>query len=507
MVANEQGGARRQLTANAPVGFDAFEQFFDAIPSPYMMLDTELRYVAANQAYLEATNSTPELLLGQNIFDVFPNDGAAGRDLKSSFMRVIESGKSDTLSYIHYAIPDATGETFEDRYWTAVHFPIFNEDGYVAYVVQNTVDVTELHNLRNSSVLPFRYAKIETDLIQRAQEAEEAHRALLAENNDFRRLFNQAPGMIAVLSGPEHVFTFTNEAYTRFIGGRRVVGETVRDALPEIDGQGFFEMLDGVYTSGNPVSINGARIVIQYTPNGPAEEAFLDFSYHPIFDHDGAVNGIFVQGMDRTESMKADQSRELLLRELNHRVKNLFSVAMSMVNMTARNATSPSEMAQILTGRLSALSHAHGMVMNEGGLEPDAGRIAFSELLRKVMAPHVGDGSRLEADGPPLMLGSKAATSLALVIHELATNAVKYGAFTAPGGSVSVHWTITAGEVAIRWREAGGPPIEGTPLPSGFGSRLARISVEGQLGGRLSFNWPKEGAQVDLAFPLDNAAI
>lgn len=484
------------------MAFDQYESLFRALPSPYMVLDTELRYVAANEAYAKATNTTIQELLGRKIFDLFPNDGESGRRLRDSFMRVIESGKPDTLAHIRYAIPRSDGSGFDDRYWTAVHLPLFNEDGYVAHIVQNTVDVTELHALRRNSFLPSFSSPVESALIRRAREAEEVHRALLEENKNFRRLFNQAPGMVAVLSGPNHVFTFTNEEYSRFIGSRRVVGKPVRKALPDLEGQGFFEMLDQVYETGKPVSMKGARVLLEQPHgNGPAEH-HMDFTYHPIFDAGGNVNGIFVQGLDRTEAVRAEHARDLMMRELNHRVKNLFTVAISMVNMTARNVASPSEMAEILVGRLSALSHAHGMVMHESGSPAEESRIGIEDLIRKILAPHSGDDeNRFACEGPFVSLGSKAATSVALVIHELATNAAKYGALSSPDGAIDIGWSCEDGTIHLIWKETGGPRIAGTPEPSGFGSRLARISVEGQLGGSLGFEWPPEGVVVTIRFP------
>lgn len=486
--------------------FRDYETLFQALPSPYMVLDTELRYVAANEAYAKATNKPVSELLGQKIFDLFPNEGESGRRLRDSFMRVIESGKPDTLTHIHYAIPRSDGR-LEDRYWTAVHFPLFNEDGYVAHVVQNTVDMTDLHKLRRNSFFPFFSSPVESALVRRAQEAEEVHRALLEENKDFRRVFNQAPGMVAVLSGPSHVFTFVNEEYSRFIGSRRVIGKPVRKALPEVEGQGFFEMLDRVYRTKKPVSMRGARVVLKQPHGNGAAEHHIDFTYHPIFDAEGAVTGIFVQGLDRTEAVQAERARDLMMRELNHRVKNLFTVAISMVNMTARNVASPSEMAEVLVGRLTALSHAHSMVMQESG-PAEHSHIGMEELIRKILAPHGGDDDdqRFACDGPVVALGSKAATSIALVIHELATNAAKYGALSSSEGAIDIVWECRDETIHLSWKETGGPRISGTPEPSGFGSRLARISVEGQLRGSLKFDWPPEGVIVSITFPEAAAA-
>src|SRR5690606_9212087 len=118
-----------------------FAQVFDALPSPYMLLDRNFCFVAANPAYCETTGRHVDDLLGSGLFDLFPNAGEAGRRLRASFERVLAEGESDTLAYLNYPIPGPDG-TMEERYWTAVHTPIKDAEGRVAYVLQNTVDVT-----------------------------------------------------------------------------------------------------------------------------------------------------------------------------------------------------------------------------------------------------------------------------------------------------------------------------------------------------------------------------
>jgi PAS domain S-box-containing protein len=154
-----------------------------------------------------------------------------------------------------------------------------------------------------------------------------AEQRLAAQAERQRRLFERAPGFIAVLRGPEHVFEFVNEAYIRLINGRRVIGRTVRDALPEIRGQGFFELLDQVYATGE-------RFVAEHVPvrlrrDGGVQERFLDFIYEPITSETGQVSGIFVEGHDVTEAhhaqeaLRANQRRQALLVELGDRFRDL----------------------------------------------------------------------------------------------------------------------------------------------------------------------------------------
>jgi two-component sensor histidine kinase len=488
-----------------------FEDVFHVLPSPYMVLDRELRYVATNIAYCDTVDRTSDELYGKKLFDMFPSVDANGQRLRLSLERVLETGKPDTLAFISYSIPVATakGGGFEERFWTAIHVPILDEEGDVAFIVQKTTDVTDLHRLREASFFPFRSAGA-TDLLKRAQEAEKAHKALSEENSDFRRLFKQAPGLIAVMTGPNHVFSFVNDAYSEFVGGRDVVGMTVREALPDLESQGFFEMLDTVFATGKPKMESGARVMLTNIAGGAPVEAYLDFSFQPLFDSDGKPSGIFVQATDRTVHVKAEEARELLVRELNHRVKNLFAVAMSMVNMTARHVQSPEQMASVLTGRLNALSQAHSLAMSE---RPDLGdkRILLSDLIDKILAPHVVEGvpegsSSLRRAGPDVWLGNKAATSMALVLHELSTNAAKYGAVSVAGGNLAIEWSVQDSHLALHWLEHGGPSLEGPPAKNGFGTRLARISVEGQLGGKIDVQWLPTGVSISITAPMDRLA-
>lgn len=133
------------------VGPIDFENIFDRIPSPYMMLDRQLRYAAANRAYLEVVGRGWDELEGVQIFDAFPADGESRKTLEESLLRARDSGKIDVLPLIHYAIqrPQALGGGFEDRLWSATHTPIAGSNGETAYILQHTQDVTEIQRLKD----------------------------------------------------------------------------------------------------------------------------------------------------------------------------------------------------------------------------------------------------------------------------------------------------------------------------------------------------------------------
>lgn len=474
-----------------------FQAIFEALPSAHMLLDRDLRYVAANKAYERSTMRRREELIGQYIFDLFPNEGEGGRRLAASFNRVLETGKPDTLAYIPYDIPrpQSQGGGYETRYWTASHAPVLDGNGTVAYIIQNAVDVTDLVRLREAASLPFPARTGASELIEHAREVDEAHRELLAESDDFRRLFQQAPGFIAVLSGPDHVFTFANDAYLKLIGRRDIIGMEVRAALPEIEGQGFMEMLDEVYSKGVERGASGASVMLRREAGLPLEQFYLDFSYAPIRDREGNVTGVFVQGMDRTEATLAGKRQALLLAELNHRVKNTLATVQSIAAQTLRTARDLPSAKRDFEGRIQALSRAHNLLSERQW--SDAGMRTLVENEMSAYSP-----GRYETNGHDIKLNPKAAIAVAMVLHELATNAAKYGALSGEAGKVRVVWHIHDDELHVDWGENGGPQVA-PPSHQGFGSRMIDRVVAGELGGVFDCQYPQAGFQCRLTIPAE----
>jgi PAS domain S-box-containing protein len=160
--------------------------------------------------------------------------------------------------------------------------------------------------------------------------------ALKAEQDRLRELFKQAPGFMAMLRGRDQVFELVNDAYLQLVGHRRdIVGKPVRQALPEIEGQGFFELLDKVYAGGKPFVGRNLRVELQRTPGSPIEERFVDLVYQPVTDKEGQVTGIFAEGYDVTERVQAEES----LRESEARFRNLADHAPVMVWVTEPDGT------------------------------------------------------------------------------------------------------------------------------------------------------------------------
>lgn len=146
-------------------------------------------------------------------------------------------------------------------------------------------------------------------LVTEISERARFERAIVEDRARLRQMFEQAPSFMALLSGPEHVFELTNTAYRQLIGHRDVLGLRVREGLPELAGQGFFELLDRVYASGEPYVGRGVKVLLQTTPDSPAEPRTLDFVYQPVRDGGGEVTGIFVQGVDISDRIAAEHAR------------------------------------------------------------------------------------------------------------------------------------------------------------------------------------------------------
>lgn len=207
------------------------------------------------------------------------------------------------------------------------------------------------------------------------------------------------------------------------------------------------------------------------------------------------------------ERTREEEQRTLLLRELNHRVKNVFALTNAVITMTARSATTPKEMAEALRGRLTALSRAHDLVRPALTDVKAEGSVSFRVILDDILlAYQVPDmPGRIRAVGDDLNIRGHAITNLALVLHELATNAAKYGALSVPEGHVEITWKRDAEALELNWREEGGPVVS-QPARSGFGTVLTQKSVEGQFGGTMRYDWDPKGLKVMLRLPLNAVA-
>ncbi len=208
---------------------------------------------------------------------------------------------------------------------------------------------------------------------------------------------------------------------------------------------------------------------------------------------------------EQTARLRALNARnELLARELDHRVKNLFGVVLSLIGLARRRTGSTVEVVDDISQRVHALARAHTVAVS-GAATGDTALGALLESLCEAYADAAG--ARVALSGPDCTVPANAVTPLALLIHELATNATKYGALSVPEGKISISWTKPqdGSALLLNWRETGGPAPHGQemmnqPAGSGFGTRMSLAAVR-QLGGTLEREWPASGAVVRLSVP------
>ena len=492
---------------------------FDASPNPYVLLTPDLHIAGCNEAYLAATSSQRDAIIGQPIFGAFTAGDSAEapeniRQVRESMERAIRTRSPDHLALVPVALrrPQANGElAFEDRLWSATHTPITDKAGQVVYLLQHTTDVTELEELRrlrarrNSSQSGQPEASaldvvVGGAVLRRAAEVQQANRELEFERRRLLELFMQAPGFIAVLDGPDHVFQMHNPAYGQLIGHREIMGKPVRDAMPELEGQGYFEFLDHVFQTGEPYEGRESRVQLQRVPGAALEEVFLNFIYQPIRDDAGKVVGIFVQGHDVTNDVRAAERQKLMIDELNHRVKNTLATVQSIAIQTARSHADPRAFAQSFQARLMSLSHTHDLLTRRHweGAE-------LRDVLRHETEAY--GPSRISLTGPAVHLDSAQALSLGMIFHELATNAAKYGALSVPEGRVMIDWSVADQHdrrLTLSWREADGPPVS-APERRGFGARLIERNLRHDLAGALETDYAPGGLVVNMSVSLDRS--
>jgi two-component sensor histidine kinase/PAS domain-containing protein len=317
----------------------------------------------------------------------------------------------------------------------------------------------------------------------------------------LRTMFQQAPGFVAVLQGPKHVFELINDAYSELIAHRDIVGKAVSEALPEVVGQGFVELLDEVLLTGQAFVARG-RPVNLTSENGELATRYLDFVYQPIMGAGDAPTGIFVQGHDVTEQKLAIEHKQLLANELNHRVKNTLATVQAIASQTLRGDDAVERARTAFSARLMALSRTQDILTTEQWQGAD-----LAKVISDALEPHAGGEDRFLVQGRRVRLAPRAATAMAMAVHELTTNAAKYGALSNPEGQVEVKWEIRGTDGAetlwLRWNETGGPPVE-APATRGFGSRLIERSLAMELGGEAQVVFAREGVICTIEAPLAN---
>lgn len=321
----------------------------------------------------------------------------------------------------------------------------------------------------------------------------EADRLQTYSRTAFRTILDSLPD-IAWSADPDGRITYANERWVKFTGlaEGQMDFDTVKDAFHPDDldqwRRNWLEALEHPEPYEAEYRLRSA-----------------DGSYRwvltralPVLDAEGRIESWFGSITDIDEGHRLSESRDLLARELAHRIKNIFAVLSGLVAMRSRANPALKQFADDITGSIHALARAQDFVRVPGSDR----RADLHVLLRALMEPYDAAGTdRVKVSGDGVKFGPRAATPLALVFHELATNAAKYGALSVEAGTIRIELHLDGDEVRIVWREAGGPPVETPPEHQGFGSRLIGSVVKSQLGGQIEQSWPATGLELSIALP------
>ena len=228
----------------------------------------------------------------------------------------------------------------------------------------------------------------------------------------------------------------------------------------------------------------------------------------PVKDKSGKLIERFVSLVDTTRYEQAREHAAMLIDELNHRVKNTLATVQSIVTQAVRNSSDPQTVRESIETRIAALSRSHDLL----GREKWQGA-GLHDLVVQMLEPFgVTDGhaERFTIEGENIRLSPKVALALGIAFHELATNAVKYGAFSNKAGTVSVEWTLEAKPdgrwLCLHWREKGGPPVT-LPTRKGFGSRVIERGLAHELGGKVDLDYQPEGVVCAIDMPAPQAVL
>jgi PAS domain S-box-containing protein len=410
----------------------------------YMVWGPELHFFY-NDAYIEVLGKKHPQALGRPLWQVWP-------ELESDFRQTIDAALLGTPAFFKETEMVLQRHGFDETTWFNVSIsPIRQEDGTVPGLWVTVVETTQ-------QVLAQRQRIAELDLL--------------------RNLFREAPGFMAIVRGPQHVFEIANQAYIDATGGRELLHKPIREALPELEGQGYYELLDQVYSTGEPYVAHGLPVKLKRGPEA-LEELLIDFVYQPIAGADDVVSGIFIQGSDVTEQYHAQQALEKKVQELNqadrrkdeflamlaHELRNPLApirAAAELLQMVKLDENRVHQTSQIISRQVY---HITGLVddlldvsrVTRGLIELDVTPLDISQIIADAIeqsTPLIRSrrhhlGMQLAAD-VGLVLGDK--KRLVQVVTNLLGNAAKY---MHNGGHILIRTEVRNADVLIQVSDEG----------------------------------------------------
>jgi PAS domain S-box-containing protein len=280
------------------------------------------------------------------------------------------------------------------------------------------------------------------------------------------------------------ILLFNNEAAEHFrVSPGEVVGRKLWDAFPRARDTGLGRLFVKTMESRETVRSETESVVFG--------GLWLAYRLFPLGD------GMGVVFRDITDRRRAEAQRDLLMKELEHRIKNTLTIVQSIANQTFRQSGLDPAVQQAFAARLVSLGNIHAVLTQRSWDSAD-----LHEIIMSAIGPHNStERPRFEVDGPILRLAPQAAVTLSMAVHELCTNAVKYGALSARSGSVAITWSVDDNRFRWRWSERSGPPVV-PPAQTGFGSRLIERSLASQLSAEVKISYEPRGLICTIDAPV-----
>lgn len=375
----------------------------------------------------------------------------------------------------------------EQAYFDYTFSPVHDDSGTIAGVLNLTVETTARHEAQENARRSEEALKKSTERLDR-------------ERRFLHAVIDNAPIGISIAEGRD--------------GERAILNQTARRMTGMVDLTGGlsdrYRHFTAVHPDGRPYEIEDYPTVrvLKTGEEIPGEEMIYEkdggrrrwlVKSTPLLDERGDVVSAITTFWDVEDLRASEETREVLIRELDHRVKNTLAVVQSIAIQTFRGVSGAEEVVESFQNRLQALSRAHNLLALENWKTADLAKVVANVLETPPCL------ARVTGEGPSVVLQPKQAVAFAMGLHELCTNAIKYGALSGETGSVSVTWGVSDGErpeLDFIWRESGGPTVS-PPAHRGFGSRVIEQVMAQDLGGSVALSFEPSGVVCTIRMPLD----